>query len=345
MLPNDEQREWERLLAEACNVPPPSEAFVEDLHSQILRQMDRAPQVARPVSKPFLIRRMLMNPRIAVTVVIVLAMVGLLAWFGGNDIGSQIAFAEIQERLRETKSISFTQTQTLHVEGRPAKTSHCTTILAGSLMRIDSANGDYTVIDFKHGKELMVSSKQKKAILWDGLAGRFPVFYDKFRNISQDAVKRLDEREIDGKKTIGFLVQLDVPNMGDRKVEMTVWVDPATRLPVRMERTGKGEGVVLDDIVFDGEVDESLLSLTPPVGFAVETRKLGVELQPVPDDKDLAAPQVLPKVGLGPGKFGMSTDELLELLGKPDKILSEGTTLCYLSRGYTLIVGPSRGRQ
>ena len=71
----------------------------------------------------------------------------------------------------------------------------------------------------------------------------------------------MGEREIDGKKAIGFRVPYETANVDDPKIEIVVWVDPATRLPMRMESTGKdGKGrkakSVVSEIQFDRKLDE-----------------------------------------------------------------------------------------
>ena len=51
-------------------------------------------------------------------------------------------------------------------------------------------------------------------------------------------------------------------------------------------------------------------------------------------------------VGIGPIKFGMSKDEITKYLGRPDKILGQGTELNYVSsRGLSFTVDAKSGMQ
>jgi hypothetical protein len=64
----------------------------------------------------------------------------------------------------------------------------------------------------------------------------------------------------------GFLVK----NLG---MEMTIWVDPATRLPVRMESADRFQGKEVRATVFDFQIDpaidDALFRVDPPPGYAL----------------------------------------------------------------------------
>ena len=93
------------------------------------------------------------------------------------------------------------------------------------------------------------------------------------------------------------------------------------------------------DFIFDQPLDPSLFSLDPPKGYTVTTKgKPATWQQNPPAEKNLLAPEVIPGVGLGPVKFGMSKEEVIKLLGKPD-IMEEKNgciSIDYPSRGYGL---------
>jgi hypothetical protein len=79
-----------------------------------------------------------------------------------------------------------------------------------------------------------------------------------------ERLKLHDPRRSVGKSGNGF------------KPEITVWVDPQTKLPLRIETTSKGEGgvtvtEVYRDIVFDGPLDAAIFDMTPPDGYRVES--------------------------------------------------------------------------
>ncbi|MCX7425253.1 MAG: hypothetical protein NTW96_06465 [Planctomycetia bacterium] len=270
----------------------------------------------------------------------VAVVVTLLLLFGSS---ATVSFAEVIEQIAKTRSMAYKQTTT--IPGMPAQTFRIAA-LADGLIRVDFPDGNYTVMDTKTGKALCVSPNEKKATLMIGL----PVspglnVYEIIRNAVNEKSARLPDEMIDGRKAHVFRVEPPeaVRTQGPFPAPpMEVWVDPETKLPIRMEPIGKeGEGqVVMDDFVFDKPLDPSLFSLDPPEGYAVRTEGLA-SLLPAPKEPDLLAPQVMPGVGLGPVKFGMSKEEVVKILGKPD--LDEKEGVAYPSRGYEFIISPRRG--
>jgi hypothetical protein len=202
-------------------------------------------------------------------------------------------------------------------------------------------------LDVDAPRILVVNAKTKTAMILHGRPPFGPAnLYDFFRYMHKDSAKRLPDREIDGKIAIGFAAAVRITPFPP--VEVNVWVDPDTDLPVRMESSEKGENgavttqVVMHDFRFDEEVDPELFSFEPPVGYTVQEYGQP-ELPPAPTDDEQLAPAVLPTVGLGPVRFGMTKEDVILLLGKPDKEEANGTALSYLSRGYAVYVSPRRG--
>jgi outer membrane protein assembly factor BamE (lipoprotein component of BamABCDE complex) len=135
--------------------------------------------------------------------------------------------------------------------------------------------------------------------------------------------------------------------MGEIEQEVKVWVEPKSQLPVRLEivdkdNAGAGRKMTMD-LKFDQPLDEKLFSTEPPAGFTLRTE--GVETAPAPrvEDAAVSAPEVKPKEGLGPVKFGMTKEQVIKELGEPDKIDQKGMALDYLSRGYSVFISPRRG--
>jgi hypothetical protein len=53
---------------------------------------------------------------------------------------------------------------------------------------------------------------------------------------------------------------------------------------------------------------------------------------------------VIPRVGVGPVKFGMKKEQVMNVLGKPERMEGGGVALYYLtSRGVHFLVDPRRG--
>jgi hypothetical protein len=134
--------------------------------------------------------------------------------------------------------------------------------------------------------------------------------------------------------------------------ETTVWVDPQTKLPLRIETVSREDGVTTTEITsiiaFDRPLDPALFDLTPPQGYEVETTGVA-ELRPEPaaEGKDAPAEMVVtPLAGIGPVTFGMKVDDVIRLLEKPDKTVSPNkdyTLLEYYSRGFSIHTTTQRG--
>ena len=83
------------------------------------------------------------------------------------------------------------------------------------------------------------------------------------RDAKAEHFERLEEKVIDGKRAVGF--RLDSPD-----ATVTLWGDPATGLPVRIESVSRGivrTEVLMTDFEINVELPESLFDLTPPAGF------------------------------------------------------------------------------
>ena len=93
-------------------------------------------------------------------------------------------------------------------------------------------------------------------------------------------VDRLDVEKIDGRRAQGFHVQLGA-------VEVKIWADPKTLLPIRVEETtgaaaGSEVRIVMSDFQVGVKLDESLFSVEVPAGYTVQqTMQLDLSKKPV----------------------------------------------------------------
>ena len=236
--------------------------------------------------------------------------------------------------------------QTTRIDpGAPPETDRML-ILADGLSRMERPNGNYTVMDMKTGKALLVSRQDKKAKIFLGLnvpSGVNP--YAMLRVMVKDTSKRLADEVIDGRKVSVFRTEIKEQKPVPRQF-WKVWADPETKLPIRMEPVPQNdkEPMAIYDFAFDQPLDPALFSFEPPKGYAVATEG-SANLPPPPDNPDILAPQVIPGVGLGPVKFDMPKEEALKILGKPDEEedVEKGGYIGYRSRGYGVYIGVKSG--
>jgi outer membrane lipoprotein-sorting protein len=323
---------------------------------QGLAEVDASPErVARALER---VRSILLSPepvrvsprqtilsvtRIAAGILLAVGIGGLVWWFINSGSGAALAFSDVEEKVQKTQTVTF---KWIHErKGQPVEIERVW-IKAAGLLRVEFADGRVMITDYTQRKSLTLDPDKKEAKIIQGLGLSMPNIYEMLRDIPKDTVKPLPDKEIGGKQVPGFLVRIA---FGKSRHDASVWIDRQTRLPVRMEMAGKDDKgrearEVMKDLVFDQALDAALFSLAPPAGYKTQTEGIA-ELPPLPKEPDVIAPVLTPKVGIGPAKFGMSKDEVIRVLGKPDAIPKEGRgqILQYLSRGYILTVTPQRG--
>jgi len=346
----EREEEIELALAEAVKTyPPPTglkEAIRERLFGkiQVLASPESCPagmpsaesSVADSAAWP---RRL--TPRrmagYASGLAIVASLLVMLAMWGGRvDLGANVAFADVQEAIRdiETAIAVLDCPQTPWMNHRVLYRSDC------EVVREEWPNGDVSLHDTKQGRELVLDPKKKTVRIQDrgrGGAGFMHVsavdtpreFLAKLAEIEQIAVTRLGEREIDGRKLVGFMLPRD-SNVEDVHMLCHVWVDPQTRLPVRYEFLPEDPGDLAASFrqyaltfTFNRPLGVSLFRLVPPEGYTVlhEVAYYMPYLDRLPlppKDEKLASPIIVPGVGIGQARFGMSVEEVIDVLGRPD---------------------------
>jgi hypothetical protein len=93
-------------------------------------------------------------------------------------------------------------------------------------------------------------------------------------------IQDLGEKEINGQKAVGFYVK------GLSSIELTIWANKKTSLPIRIEFTeGKTSTVttVIKNIEFDVPLEESLVSMEVPAGYTLKDTFISLEV-PAPDN-------------------------------------------------------------
>jgi outer membrane lipoprotein-sorting protein len=221
--------------------------------------------------------------RLAAAAVIIIA-----AFIVLSPIGSPTPlFAEIIQPFLTAKTAAFQMT--MQVEGVPTQTLDC--LYSEPIrMRQTSKEQDAVVIsDLQKGKIVTLIPAQKRAYVIemenmpeDQDQSEFNMFAQIRNHIleaqeSEDAsVEFLGEHKINGLTTIGYRVKKP-------GIDMTIWADPETKLPVQLTNTTGPATYTISDIVFDVELDESLFSLEIPDDYIVHTRQVDAS-EPTEED-------------------------------------------------------------
>jgi hypothetical protein len=227
-------------------------------------------------------------------------------------------------------------------------------ILANGVCRTEQTDGGYTVTDPGKRRALLVRPDKNEATLLQGLNTPSVNLYELLKNLPGDASARpLSGKKLDGKEVLGFAVPAPCKDgcLKGKEITLTVWADPRTRLPLRIETADKDEKgdpaeIVVDQIVFDGALDAKLFDLEPPAGYKLRTEGVA-ELPPAPADPQPGDLVVTPRKGVDPVEFGMSREQVEEALGKADGVQEVGKNgyveMNYGSRGLFLGVSKTLG--
>jgi outer membrane lipoprotein-sorting protein len=234
--------------------------------------------------------------RVAAAAIFVIAVAGVAVWFHGS--GTALSFADFVKPIAEAKTAKYTMTY--EMEGRTAKVA-TVMVLAPSRMREESREelpGKVelrlvTITDYQKRRILVLDNTHRTATVYtldnvpEGM--RSANWFDGVRRHLLDTrIKRepLGEKEIGGHRAVGY--RLIRHTYGGSDSVMTLWGDPETGLPDRIEvieqRSGKEMKVTMSDFVFNADLDESLFSVEPRAGYT--TRTLRIDSSP-PDEKDL----------------------------------------------------------
>ena len=230
---------------------------------------------------------------------------------------TNLAFAQIQEAVSNTKSLRC-RFLDFHGEQDPYVTTTISAFGLGS--RAEGSDSSVSVTNLKARRSIRIDHRNRTAqisqlYLERGDERDGDVFMEKIRNLPASGAKERGSTVFNGKKVLRFAFALDG--------NFVVFVDPATRLPVRMEMTlekglpgGKPFREVVTDFVFDAPVEESLLEIKAPPGYAVSYCEEPKDRRPV-DTRTIIA---CPAKGFGPVRLGSSKAQVIAAFGTPDLI-------------------------
>jgi outer membrane lipoprotein-sorting protein len=233
--------------------------------------------------------------RVAAAAIFILVFTGVAMLFQGGG-GEAFAFADFAARILEAKTVKYEMT--IEMKGPPARTlTSEVMLLDGARMRqvteLPDKSKVVTIQDLSRGGSLMLVPASKTATVVTSTRNdkdTTPEFGAVFVRLFQlvkakpGAVEHepLGEKEIDGRKVIGF-------HISSQPHDLILWGDPETGLPVRVEMTSGIEGSVkatLSDFVFNVDMDESLFSVEPPTGYTVTVQNEKTDVSPQ-EEKDL----------------------------------------------------------
>jgi hypothetical protein len=216
-------------------------------------------------TKPKLWRIIMKSPitKLAAAAVIVIAVIaGVSQFFAGT-----VTFAEVIKPILNARTVVF---DCIVGKNEDGPVGH--DIVVGNRFRRTISNMDTVmIIDLDNAKMLTLDPKSKGAAYID-IQGLFQEgtknILGLVRNIVNDLKEHPDSQEnlgrsqIDGREVVGFLVR-------GQNEEITIWANPDTAKPVRIELLFGQLFAIIKNIKFDVPVDESLVSMEPPAGYTL----------------------------------------------------------------------------
>ena len=253
------------------------------VHDDISKALVESKKIKPAQAEPN-IWRIIMKNRISKLAAAAAIIIALL--IGLNILGTSTpAFAEVVQSLLNIKTATFKMS--MEVEGVPTQTFDCLYAEPIRMRQTNHEQGAIVISDFQQGKIVTLMPAQNKAVIVE--MENMPEDEDKFnmfreirkhlqeaQDTEDESVQFLGEKKIDGLTVIGYHVQKP-------GVDIIVWADPQTKLPVEMTNTSGPTTYTMTNIVFDVELDESLFSLEIPEGYTIRTMQIDAS-EPTEED-------------------------------------------------------------
>jgi len=245
----------------------------ERVLGNVLRALDESEKQKSGVTAPNIWRTIMKSPitKLAAAAVIIVGVLTVMH-FAGSPFAATVTFAEVIEPIFNAKTAILDI-----IIGQEGDGPVIHDQIKGSRIRrtMSSMEDAVSIIDLEAGRILTLTVSKKEAAYIDlkGLPS-MPNYMDTLRNVISElqdsphfVVEELGEQEIDGQRVIGFRAK-------HPKAEITIWADPETALPVRIEQIGGQMQVICKNLKFDVPMDESLFSMDVPEEYTLQQVEL-----------------------------------------------------------------------
>ena len=239
----------------------------------VMQALEKKEKQKSGVTAPNIWRIIMKSPitKLAAAAVIIIGVLTVM-YFVGSPFAATVTFAEVIEPIFNAKTAILDI-----IIGQEGQGPVIHDQIKGSLIRRTMSNIDdvVSIIDLENARILTLTLSKKEAAYIDlkGLPS-MPNYMDTLRNVISElqdtphfVVEELGEQEIDGQRVIGFRAK-------HPKVEITIWADPETALPVRIEQIQGQMQVICKNLKFDVPMDESLFSMDVPEGYTLQQVEL-----------------------------------------------------------------------
>jgi outer membrane lipoprotein-sorting protein len=183
-----------------------------------------------------------------------------------------MAFAEVAQKLRDARTLSYRTTT--QIAGQPGPVRLRVLVKAPALIRSEEdGDGTVTVFDAARNRILVLDPKSKSAVLLEGPAPAGKNAMDMAAKEVEGLRKLVEAKgEPAGRRRIGA-VEAEGFRVRQRGQELVVWVDPAAKLPLRIDVKARVNDVEvtgsLGEFQIDPRLDDALFGFEPPLGYTL----------------------------------------------------------------------------
>jgi outer membrane lipoprotein-sorting protein len=260
MRPTDNIRKFIEKASVTSN-PNVNKAVLNEL----AEEMEKTKQTGQNLNTWRIIMKSPITKFAAAAVIIIAVVIGLI--FLGVMGKGGVAWADVIKPILSAKTAKFDM-----IVGQEGSGAVITDMVKGSRIRrtIEGIN-QAVIIDLETSKILTLEENTKTATYID-LKNLPPIknYLELLRNVISKLentpgfeVKRLGEKNIDGKEAVGFMATCPV-------LELTIWADRETANPIRIEQKENNLNVICKNFQFDLEMDDSLFSMDVPDGYKLQ---------------------------------------------------------------------------
>jgi len=253
----------------------------EKILGRIVESLERTEKTTSAGNQPK-IWRVIMKSKItkfAAAAVLIIGVIIGVYWYSGSIDGASIAFADVQEQLRNFRPYSYNDT--VEWDGNPETTLKKHIMKFSKSRRrevILNLDGRIMIVDFSQApcKTITIFPETKKARekvhpdIKPGTGADILQTISRYQELTQElSIEDLGTQEMEGRLAKGFHIPGEVN-------EWTIWVDAQSGLPMYVERVHLPVGklprrqkLIMTNFDFDVEFDESDFIVKAPPGYDV----------------------------------------------------------------------------
>jgi hypothetical protein len=251
----------EEILKNIGNEDTPAEVrkIAEDVSTDFSRALIQANQSRRIFLGDYFMKSRF--TKLAAAIIIIAVIIGVLHFGVGT-----VTWAQVIEPILNARTIICDL-----IIGEDENNPSMHEIIVGTRIRRTMSNvpNMTMIIDLDSGNMLVLDTEAKTALYIDiqgDLRDRTQSYVNFLREIitkmkDNPNIENLGEQIIDGRKAVGFTGK--GPNE-----EVTIWADAKTALPIRINLRVGQMYAVLKNFELDTPIDDSLLSMDVPPGYA-----------------------------------------------------------------------------